>query len=127
MAQIISKRHRVQENRKVLEFEPIGLGKSNGWYSFSADDDYNPVFDNQLQRYSWEMISKDDGYVGPFRRVEKHTYTEYARAICECGKEIELYAQYMGACECPHCGRWHNLFGQELLPPEQWGDTDYDY
>lgn len=42
---------------------------------------------------------------------------------CSCGTEVELYDQYYGACECPKCGRWYNLFGQELLPPDQW-ETD---
>jgi hypothetical protein len=30
----------------------------------------------------------------------------------------------MGANECPHCGQWYNVFGQELLPPDQW-EEDY--
>lgn len=48
-----------------------------------------------------------------------------------CGETIELYDQYMGACECPNCGQWYNLWGQKLLPPRGWGwdgtpfDDDY--
>lgn len=40
---------------------------------------------------------------------------------CKCGAEVPLMDQYMGACECPGCGQWYNLSGQELLPPEEWG------
>ena len=43
-----------------------------------------------------------------------------AHGTCSCGQEVELYDQYYGACQCPNCGRWYNLFGQELLPPEYW-------
>lgn len=48
---------------------------------------------------------------------------EPASGTCSCGERIELYNQYMGACQCPVCGSWYNLFGQSLLPPgscEEW-------
>lgn len=51
-------------------------------------------------------------------------YTENAIGKCECGEEVELYPQYMGACSCPKCKRWYNTFGQELNPPETWKDGD---
>lgn len=47
-----------------------------------------------------------------------------ATGRCICGEFIELWNQYMGACECPKCGRWYNLYGQELNPPETWEDGD---
>jgi hypothetical protein len=53
-----------------------------------------------------------------------------ATGICNCGKKIELYAQYMGACECPHCGQWWNVFGQELKDVSRWndyGEMDVEY
>ena len=52
------------------------------------------------------------------RRVR--SYQDNARGKCECGAEIELWNQYMGACQCQSCGLWYNLFGQELLPPSDW-------
>ena len=42
-----------------------------------------------------------------------------AHGTCVCGREVELWDEYYGACQC-ECGRWYNLFGQELLPPDQW-------
>lgn len=45
-------------------------------------------------------------------------------ARCYCGAEIELYNEYLGACECPVCGRWYNIFGQEVKNPEEWGDGE---
>ena len=57
-----------------------------------------------------------------FKKVDRHASRERipAHGVCDCGEEIELYDQYLAACECPRCGRWYNLFGQELLPPTEW-------
>lgn len=57
----------------------------------------------------------------------KRNYTENARGTCKCGEEVELWNQYKGACSCPKCGQWYNLFGQELIPPEYWEDDKEDY
>ena len=54
------------------------------------------------------------------------SWREPDRGKCKCGRTVYLENQYMGACEC-ECGQWYNLFGQELLPPDQWEDTGYDY
>lgn len=54
----------------------------------------------------------------------KRTYKENAKGTCNCGEEIELYNEYMGACECPKCGQWWNLFGQELNPVETWASGE---
>lgn len=55
----------------------------------------------------------------------RRSFTENAHGTCECGREVMLYDQYYGACEC-ECGRWYNLFGQELLPPGEWNmEEDY--
>ena len=57
-----------------------------------------------------------------FNKVVKYTrsYTVPGHGTCSCGAEVDLYDEYYGACQCPKCGQWYNLFGQELLPPEQW-------
>ena len=49
-----------------------------------------------------------------------------AHGTCSCGREVFLWDQYQGACEC-ECGKWYNLFGQELVRPEYWQDDDDDY
>ena len=36
------------------------------------------------------------------------------------GNLLELWDQYYGACRCPKCGKWYNLFGQSLLSPDYW-------
>ena len=37
-----------------------------------------------------------------------------------CGAEFYLQDEYLGACECPRCGQWFNLFGQEVTNPSSW-------
>ena len=39
-----------------------------------------------------------------------------------CGAEFYLQDEYLGACECPRCGQWFNLFGQELTDPRGWSN-----
>ena len=59
-------------------------------------------------------------------KTYRRTFTVPAVARCHCGSKVTLENQYQGACECPECGRWYNLFGQELKPPKCW-DDDYEY
>ena len=56
----------------------------------------------------------------------ERTYRAPAIGQCRCGETIELEGDYGGATCCPKCGQWYNLFGQELLPPDQW-EEDWDY
>lgn len=55
----------------------------------------------------------------------KNWYTEPAHGRCHCGEEVFLIDRYFGACDCPKCGQWYNLFGEELLPPSMWGEDMY--
>lgn len=59
------------------------------------------------------------------RRV--YSYREPAHGTCSCGETVMLTNEYCGACECPNCGKWYNLFGQELEPPERWDKDELDY
>lgn len=117
---IISERHLVVKKIKVIEFDHIS---GDGGYSFEADDDFNVKFDDkfeEIQRASYQHAMNSAEYLGPFQRIHENRYMENAKAICECGNQIELWDQYQGACECEHCGQWHNLFGQSLINPEYW-------
>ena len=62
-----------------------------------------------------------------FNKIIKYTrqVRDNAHGICICGHEVELWNQYMGACQCPECGRWYNLFGQELVSSEHWEEDYY--
>lgn len=56
--------------------------------------------------------------------IIKERESRYIPAIakCDCGEEFPLENQYLGACECPGCGQWYNLFGQELNDPSTWSE-----
>ena len=54
------------------------------------------------------------------------TYMNPAIGKCSCGSDVVLDADYMGAVQC-ECGRWYNLFGQELRDPKYWEEDDGDY
>ena len=56
----------------------------------------------------------------------RNRYRAPARGICICGEKVELYDQCCGACQCPKCGQWYNLFGQSLTSPDQWEEDPYD-
>lgn len=105
--------------------------------------DYSLVYDDGIGNGFWFPCDKEGNLLPGvtdaarenqsfcFRHPERYTrwnkVVERRRdertspvGICECGAKIDLYDSYLGACECPGCGKWYNLFGQELLPPENW-------
>lgn len=53
----------------------------------------------------------------------EYTYINPAVGLCTCGKEVVLDADYAGAVRC-ECGRWYNLFGQELRDPKYWEEDE---
>lgn len=53
-------------------------------------------------------------------KARVNRYKEPAVLECDCGFSFSLTNQYMGACQCPECGQWYNLFGQELMSPDSW-------
>ena len=71
-------------------------------------------------------LAHPEKYPVAFNEVEKHVgrYRNPPSGVCECGKHIEIHNEYLGAGECPHCGRWHNLFGDLLNDPRTWRDGD---
>lgn len=115
---------RVKQVRYALEFtDEYGNG-----FSFPCDEHGN------LERVRAEALpnveycrTHRDQFVR-FGVITKYTdsWREPDMATCECGHTFPLQNVYLGACPCPNCGKWYNLFGQELLPPYKWGDIDGD-
>ena len=87
-------------------------------------DPNHRAIDEARRRNREYALAHPEKYVR-FNRVIKETrsYREPAHGLCDCGEEVWLTNQYMGACECPGCGKWYNLFGQTLLPPDRWEDV----
>ena len=112
--------------------------------------EYHLVYDDQKGNGCWFPCDKDGNLEGMTEAALKNlenckahpekfarsgevvaterTYIEPAHGTCDCGKEVVLENQYYGSCQCPKCGRWYNLFAQEILPPDKWGDDlEEDY
>lgn len=102
-------------------------GCGNG-FAFPCDADGHllpDAYDAAIENYKYCMAHPKQ-----FTRWNKvisstRTYRENASGRCACGEHIELYNVYMGACDCPYCGRWYNLFGQEIKPPKDWEDDEH--
>lgn len=122
MANIIEPAHRTTVEIKARLFKL----REDGNYGFQFDvADGLPVFVVEAAKRNFEYcLNHPEEYEDKGIVTLKISGWQDARAICECGKEIFLHNAYHGACQCEHCGRWHNLFGQELLPPELWDMSD---
>ncbi len=126
MAKIIKEREWVEEIHKERFFHLIGETDQYAGIYIPLDENDNLSFTGEGMKENYEFaLNHPEKYEDMGIRTEKRRYKNDAIALCECGKEIELYDAYLGACDCPYCGRWHNLFGQELTPPP-WNDNE-DY
>ena len=112
---------RVKEENYSLLFY---VDKSGG-FSFPCDSNGNVFIDKMtdcaIENYNY-CLKHPEKFPYAYKEIE-YTWRwikEPDYGICDCGERIELINQYMGACQCPKCGQWYNLFGQELLPPEKW-------
>ena len=100
----------------------------NGGFSFPCDENGNVLpFEYDAARKNYE-----DAMAHPEKFVywnefvcEKRRVVDSAHGTCKCGQEVYLFDHYRGACECPNCGQWYNMFGQELLPPSEWEENWY--
>lgn len=127
MLKIIKERSTHTEVEHYIEFtDEEGAG-----FSFPCDSNGNIQFsDNpelgraQRDNYDYAMSNKER-FTRQYAEfvTRKYTVTDNAVGKCVCGETVELYNQYQGACSCPKCGQWYNLFGQELIDPEYW-DND---
>ena len=98
----------------------------NGGFSFPCDEQGNISPDlspDAMANLEWCRQHPEKfatvGKLVPYRREWK----EPDQGTCVCGETVILENQYYGACECPKCGRWYNVFGQSLRPPKDW---DFD-
>lgn len=129
MIKIIKEREKVVDEHYKHNFH--WENDPNAGFSFHVDEYGNllPTNKDATENYkrciSGEM-GKERGLkiINDGVQKEKHTYTTNCIGLCSCGTEIELYDQYLAACECPKCGQWYNLSGQELKKPEHWGELD---
>jgi hypothetical protein len=119
------------QNRTIIEYNLVFDDGYNNGFSFACDENgkvYEDLPIPALKNYKW-CLENPNKFVR-FNKVVKDSGTvrDDAHGTCHCGNEVYLHNDYYGACQCDECGQWYNLFGQELLPPEDWQENfDIDY
>lgn len=122
MLKIIKERELKEETYYTYDFN-----RNNGsGFTFPCNEN-GEVKLNKCNKESYEFClkhRKDFAWEGVIKH--KISYWEPAVGQCSCGEKLLIEAQYMGAFQCPKCKQWYNLFGQKLLPPNEW-EEDYEY
>lgn len=128
MLKIIRERNTYTKTEYYIEFtDEEGCG-----FSFPTDLSGKIIYDEdpeiakaQRDNYEYAMAHKER-YTRQYNEFVARAYTVTDNAVgrCVCGEEVELYDQYQGACSCPKCGQWYNIYGQSLVDPEYWEDYD---
>ena len=103
---------------------------AGGGTEFPCDVDGNLLDLNDAASENYKYcISHPEKF--PYAFNEIHKYSRWVKdtpyGTCHCGERVYLFNEYMGACQCPKCRQWYNLFGQELLPPEDWEESELEY
>lgn len=117
------------ETKTAVEFHIVfddGSGSAGFWFACSNNGEIAEMPDEARENYRWCMEHPEK--FSRWNEIERteSTYREPGHGTCICGTEVELYDQYYGACQCPNCGRWYNLFGQSLVAPEHWESDPAD-
>ena len=115
------------EQKEEIWYEVVYDDGENNGYGFPCDESGN-IF--PMSDAANENLSYCKSHSSEFSRSGKvvqycNTYMELPHGRCKCGSEVFLSGNYYGATEC-ECGRWYNIYGQELMPPENW-DIDPNY
>lgn len=117
--------YRASWSEELVWFNLCFYDHPDGGLSFPCDAngnvDVEALPDPAKRNYAFAMANPDKFPYG-WKCVEKRTGRDHhpATGKCNCGKRINLTADYMGACQCPKCGQWWNVFGQELKPVRTW-------
>ena len=104
----------------------------SGGSEFPCDEDGVVKLDSMseaaIENYKY-CLAHPEKFTYAYNELHKHRrwVKDEPYGTCHCGERVYLFNEYMGACQCPRCGQWYNLFGEELLPPEDWEDLDYAY
>lgn len=115
-----------RQHRKCVEHEVQFLYDGNSGFGFPCDERGNllPMGPEAQANYDYCMAHPEEFETWNDQVARIYYVTDNATGTCVCGATVELWDQYLGACKCPGCDRWYNLFGQELLPPEYWEDEE---
>ena len=126
---------RARTTRQVVEYYIEFTDAEGAGFSFPTDLSGKIIYDAdpqvaQAQRENYEFaLAHKELYTEQYNEFvpRKYTVVDNAIGLCRCKSKVELYDQYLGACQCQKCGRWYNLYGQELLDPQYWEDDEDAY
>ena len=114
---------------EIVDYDLVFFSEPGCGFGFPCDkygnidrDTMNPAARRNLEYAESHPEKYSYWFKGVQRRKWKCRHP--ASGICHCGERIELYNEYLGGCECPKCGQWWNIFGQELNNPETWSKGD---
>lgn len=115
--------------REEVEYCIEWTDKHGNGFSFPCDEAGNALTEHMTQagldNLAYCRANPSKFYFAGTFHTRRYTVHDNAHGTCSCGREVILWNQYQGACEC-ECGKWYNMFGQELNPPEYWEDDDYE-
>jgi len=118
--EILKERERVT----VTEYEVLFWNNERGGgFGFPCDENgkmFDDLNDSAKENFQWCLKHPEEFDTWNKVKANRHSYIEPTLVRCECGEEFGLIDEYMGACECPKCGRWYNLCAQELNDPSTW-------
>ena len=114
---------------EITEYELVFYVERGGGCAFPCDENGNVDRDSLCEpaiRNLDHALAHPEKYPYAWNKVEKNVrrFRNPASGICNCGERIDLYNEYLGGCECPCCGQWWNIWGQELNNPETWSQGD---
>lgn len=114
------------EERESVGYEVVFDDGCNNGFCFPCDEDGNPKITNDAAKENYEYCVANPDKFARYGKVIKRIWTwrENNSGTCNCGNRIELINQYLGGCECPYCGRWWNVWGQELNNPSTWSEGE---
>ena len=100
----------------------------NAGFVFPAKADGEPDFNKMCPEAvaNYRSCLMDGRLTEPEFIVDKRQYINPAVGKCSCGAEVILDSDYAGAVRC-ECGKWYNIYGQELRDPKYWEEDDSDY
>lgn len=115
--EFLTRRHREYKTEFNLFFQRKNDYKGNG-FEFPCDKDGNPILTDESQE-SYEFVKNNDDFCDGKVIEETYSWIEDAKVKCKCGNIFYLSDEFYGCGECPRCHQWYNLFGQEVISPEE--------
>lgn len=113
---ITRRRERITTERHLISFSWNHMPGAG--FSFECDVNGRLVNQDPVTMASYSQCLKDvrhEKMTGPFRCSEKGSYVQPALAECSCGAELQLADALDNGCD--NCGRYYNIVGQEVVPP----------